>query len=297
MIIVMTGGTGLIGTALAELLRHNGHVVRLLSRQRAQPERNLYHWNPQMGLVDESVWEGAEALIHLAGESISIPWTTANKKRIVQSRLSGGETLLKSLKHNNIHLKTILTASAIGWYPSDEQLLMTEDLPSGTGFLAETTRAWEEVNAPLAQCADRHCTMRIGLVLSHRGGLLKPLLPLYKAGLGSPLGNGQSWMAWIDHQDLVAAMAFLLEESTPAGIYNLTAPEPVRNRTFSSALAKALGRPHILPAVPAWILKWVLGERHQLVLMSQKALPTKLQHAGFVFQYPTLAQSLQHQLS
>jgi uncharacterized protein (TIGR01777 family) len=293
----MTGGTGLIGTPLAQLLRQQGHSVRLLSRQPANQERGMYHWNPSLGLVDASVWEGAEALIHLAGESISIPWTSANKARIVQSRIQGGETLINSLRHHNIRLKTISTASAIGWYPSDEEQVMTEDLPSGSGFLAETTRTWEAINKPLGALAERHCVMRIGLVLSNKGGLLKPLMPLYKAGLGSPLGNGNSWMAWIDRDDLIQAMLHLLQEEVPAGIYNLTAPNPARNRDFSAALAHALKRPHFLPAVPAFVLKWALGERHQLVLMSQKALPTKLEQTGFRFQFPTLAQSLQHQLA
>ena len=296
MIIAITGGTGLIGSRLSHFLRQSGHSIRLISRQATDASRGIYHWDPAAHTMDMEALRGIDALVHLAGESISIPWNTANKKRIVDSRIQGGETLRRALNRENLQIPSILTASAIGWYPSDPSTLLTEDLPSGHGFLAETTRAWEEANEPLALHTGHFVTLRIGLVLSGKGGLLQPLLPLYNLGAGAPLGNGKHWMAWIDLDDLCRMMVYALENRIPSGTYNAVAPNPVQNRTFSETLARVLKRPHLLPPVPTAVLKLMLGERHQLVLMSQRASAEKILDTGFTFEYPTLEESLRHQL-
>lgn len=297
----MTGASGLIGTALVAQLRSSGHeVLRLVRRPAAAPDE--VSWDPDAGSVDPGSvdpasaasgrvdldrLQGVTAAVHLAGAGVGDHrWTEAYRATIRDSRVRGTRTLAQALAALDPRPQVLVSASAVGFYGSRGDEVLTEESSGGTGFLADVVRDWEAATAPAAEAGIRVVHARTGLVLSRRGGALGQLLPLLRLGLGGRLGNGRQWWPWITLPDEVAALEFLLG-SRLAGPVNLSAPNPLRNAELTAVLARAVHRPAILP-VPAAALRIALGEFAGDVLASQRMLPERLLQEGFRFTHPTL---------
>ncbi|SHH37781.1 TIGR01777 family oxidoreductase [Ferrimonas marina] len=291
MQILITGATGFIGSTL--VARLSGHRLTILSRdpQRAQQQLGDQH-RYLRALATLTDLNEYDAVINLAGEPIaSGRWTASKKRAICDSRWEITKKLAALLENSTEPPKVWLNASAIGIYgprdatPVDESTTL---LP--LDFAAQVCEHWETFAKRVEQHT-RLCIIRIGLVLHPEGGALKKMLPPFRLGLGGPIGNGAQMMSWIHRDDLIGLMLHLLEHDSAAGIFNGTAPNPVSNRDFSSALGKALGRPAILPA-PAWAMKAALGEMSELLLTGQAVLPRAVEASGYQFQYPELEAAL-----
>ncbi len=306
MRILMTGGSGLIGRALAADLHKAGHRVTVLTRnpQRAAallpPETRLHPWDARSPEGWNALLNEAEAVVNLAGESIAGEnlraillrrWTPAYKKRIRESRLRVGELLTEAIRQAASRPKALLQASAVGYYGDTGPREVGEGAPPGRDFLAEVCKAWEASTAPVAQLGVRRVILRTGLVLAAEGGILPVMLLPVRAFIGGPLGSGKQAVPWIHLADEVAAIRFLLENEGCSGPYNLCAPQPVSQAEFARLAGRVLRRPALLPT-PAALLKLTLGEKAQLVLEGQRAIPRRLLEAGFSFRYPGLEAAL-----
>ena len=229
-------------------------------------------------------------VVHLAGANVGQRWTASHKANILKSRTEGTALLANALAQAGFS-GTFIQASAIGLYGECEHA--GESSLKGEGFLSDVTAAWESAAKGLLPEGARHVTMRIGLVLSDRGGTLDKLLPIYRLGLGAPLGSGQQWMSWIHLDDVVRFVVHAASDPHVVGPHNLVAPEPVTNRTFSQTLAHTLSRPHVAPAVPAFALKLAMGEMASLLLTSQHVVPENLNRMGFTWTAGRLDEALE----
>jgi uncharacterized protein (TIGR01777 family) len=284
--IAITGSSGLIGTALVGHLKSEGHTVQRLVR-RAPVAVDEVTWDPQTGYVDLSALEGVDAIIHLAGVPVADKrWTKKYKAEILNSRLLGTSTIAKAAAE--VKPDVFISASAIGWYGESGNRAVVESDRVGDDFLAAVCREWEAA-ADLAGDV-RTVKLRTGLVLDPTGGALGKMLPLFRLGFGGKLGSGKQWWSWITLHDVVRAIDFALVENI-SGPVNLTAPNPVTNQEFTSALARALHRPAVFPA-PALALKAALGGFSTEVLGSKRVIPQALQEAGFTWDYPHLTEAL-----
>mgnify|MGYP000979440557 CR=1 FL=1 len=284
--IAISGSSGLIGTALVGHLKSEGHTVQRLVR-RAPVAADEVQWDPQSGFVDLEPLRGVDAIIHLAGVGVGDKrWNKKYKSEILNSRLLGTTAIANAVAE--LKPQVFISASAIGWYGESGNRAVVETDRAGDDFLAAVCREWEAA-ADLAGDV-RTVKLRTGLVLDPTGGALGKMLPLFRLGLGGKLGNGKQWWSWITLHDLVEAICFLLEKPV-SGAVNLTAPNPATNQEFTSALARALKRPALIP-VPGFALKIALGGFSSEVLGSKKVLPTALLDAGFNFDYPHLAPAL-----
>ena len=284
--IAITGSSGLIGTALVGHLKSEGHTVQRLVR-RAPVAVDEVTWDPQTGYVDLSALAGVDAIIHLAGAPVGDKrWTKKFKAEILNSRLMGTSTIAKAVAA--VKPDVFISASAIGWYGESGNRGVTESDRVGDDFLAAVCREWEAA-ADLAGGV-RTVKLRTGLVLDPTGGALGKMLPLFRLGFGGKLGSGKQWWSWITLHDVVRAIAFALVEDI-SGPINLSAPNPVTNQEFTSALARALHRPALFPA-PAFALKAVLGGFSGEVLGSKRVIPQALLEAGFTWDYPHLSDAL-----
>lgn len=284
--IAITGASGLIGTSLVGHLKSEGHTVQRLVRRKAVAPDEI-SWDPIAGSVDLSALEGVNAVIHLAGAGVGDHrWTSKYRAEILNSRLLGTTAIANAVKE--VKPQTFISASAIGFYGETGNRAVTETDRPGDDFLAAVCREWESA----ADIADdvRTVKIRTGLVLDPTGGALGRMLPLFRFGLGGKLGNGRQWWSWITLHDQLRAICHLLE-SKVSGPVNLTSPNPVTNQEFTSALARALHRPALLPA-PAIALKVALGGFSTEILGSKKVLPQVLQDDGFVFDYPHVTSAL-----
>jgi uncharacterized protein (TIGR01777 family) len=294
--ILISGASGLIGRTLGPRLLATGHEVRSLSRGTAKP--GSISWNVETGEIDQrglDQWGGLDAVVHLAGESIAQGrWTGEKKRRIHESRVETTERLAAHLL--KCKPKVFISASAIGFYGNRLDEVLTEDSPGGTGFLADTCEAWESAAQRLVTGGVRVIYLRSGMILSREGGALAKMLPIFRAGLGGQLGSGRQWVSWITLEDVVRAIEFFLHHQATVGAYNLVAPQPVRNRTFTTQLGRVLHRPTFMPA-PAFALRLAFGEMaYELLLSSQRVIPERLQKAGFEFRHPELPEALQYVL-
>jgi len=296
MKILVTGASGLIGSALIPFLTTGGHEVLRLVRQRNGSASSV-HWSPSQGEIDAKALEGLDAVIHLAGESIADGrWTEAKKNRILKSRTEGTLLLAQTLAKLKKKPKLLISASAIGYYGDCDDQDLTEDSPPGDDFLADVCLQWEKSCQPARDAGIRVINPRIGLVLSGKGGALEKMLMPFQLGLGGVLGRGQQYLSWIAIDDVVAAFLHLLTHPELAGPINLTAPEPLTNAEFTRTLGKVLLRPTILP-VPAFSLRALMGEMADaLLLSSAKVLPDRLLDSGFEFKYPDIVSALRHVL-
>jgi uncharacterized protein (TIGR01777 family) len=284
--IAITGSSGLIGTALVGHLKSEGHTVQRLVR-RAPVAVDEVTWDPQTGYVDLSALEGVDAIIHLAGVPVADKrWTKKYKAEILNSRLLGTSTIAKAAAE--VKPDVFISASAIGWYGESGNRAVVESDRVGDDFLAAVCREWEAA-ADLAGDV-RTVKLRTGLVLDPTGGALGKMLPLFRLGFGGKLGSGKQWWSWITLHDVVRAIDFALVEDI-SGPVNLTAPNPVTNQEFTSALARALHRPAVFPA-PAIALKAALGGFSTEVLGSKRVIPQALQDAGFTWDYPHVTEAL-----
>jgi len=307
MRITIAGGSGLIGTPLTENLTSDGHEVIVLTRNPETIADSLpvgakaQKWDAKTAAGWGHVVETSDAIINLAGESIAgtgvLPsrWTKARKNSIRQSRIDAGYAIIQAIGQAEHKPAVLVQASAVGYYGSRDDELITEDTSPGDDYLGQTAVEWEASTAPVETMGVRRVIARTGIVLSMEGGPLPFSVLQFKAFSGGRLGSGKQWMPWIHISDEVAALQFLLENAEARGPYNLCAPNPVTNAEFSSALAKTLGR-HSAFFVPASALRLGLGEIATLVLDGQRAVPHRLHELGFQFRYAKLGPTLQNLL-
>lgn len=292
MDVVVTGSSGLIGTALRPALEQAGH--RMIPMVRSEARGDAVHWDPERGDVDAGALEGVGGVVHLAGETIGNKrWNEAQKARIKESRTRGTGLLAETLAKLARPPKVLISASGVGFYGDRGDEVVTENSRPGGGFLAELCVAWEAAAAPAREAGIRVSHPRTGIVLSGRGGALPRMLLPFRLGVGGKLGSGSQWMSWISIEDVVGAILHLLADDAPAGPVNFTAPNPVSNADFTKALGRALGRPTVIP-VPKFGLKLLLGGQmaEELLLFSQRALPTRLLDTGYTFKHPELDDAL-----
>lgn len=284
--IAITGASGLIGSALVGHLKSEGHTVQRLVR-RAPISPDEVQWDPKSGYVDIEALRGVDAIIHLAGAGVGDKrWNKKYKAEILNSRLLGTTTIANAV--TELAPQVFISASAIGWYGESGNRAVVESDKSGDDFLAAVCREWEAA-ADLAQNT-RTVKIRTGLVLDPTGGALGKMLPLFRFGLGGKMGNGKQWWSWITLHDLIRAITYILENDI-SGPVNLTAPNPVTNQEFTSALARALHRPALFPA-PAIALKLALGGFSSEILGSKKVMPLALTEAGYNWDYPHITSAL-----
>jgi uncharacterized protein len=298
MRVAITGSSGLIGSALADALQRDGNeVTRLVRRSPRRPGE--IPWNPLAddGGLGPGVFDGIDAVVHLSGAPIAGGlWTKARKLTLRASRIQSTKALVAALAKAASPPSALLSGSAVGWYGDTGAREVDESAPAGAGFLADLVRDWEAAAQPAGQAGLRVVNLRSGVVLSHRGGMLGPLVPLFRFGLGARLGPGTQFISWISVTDHVAAVRYLLDHADIDGPVNLTAPVPVTNAEFTTELARVLRRPALL-RIPAPVLRAGLGELSGELLGSQRVVPHRLLEAGFAFQYPRIASALAAELT
>jgi len=287
--IVVAGGTGFLGQPLVARLVQRGAEVLVLSR------------NPAMVRIGRGIpWNAAgeageaDVVINLAGENVGEGrWTAERKKKILNSRLDATTSLVEAMRRAPAGSRTMINASAVGFYGLRGDAIVDETSATGSGFLAEVVRKWEEA-ARAAESVARVVIFRFGVVLAKDGGALKKMMLPFRLGVGGPIGIGDQWMSWVDREDVLRAMEWAIDRPEVRGTYNITSPEPVRNREFARALGRALHRPAFMPT-PGFMLRLVFGSMADEVLLGgQRVVPSRATREGFTFAYPTLEASLQH---
>jgi uncharacterized protein (TIGR01777 family) len=293
MTIAITGGSGFIGRRLMKMLANGNHTIRVLSRHAGTnlpPGVQLHVWDAMKGQPPEASLEGVDAIVHLAGEPIAQRWNDEVKQKIRDSRVIGTRNLVQALSTMRQRPAVLVCGSAIGYYGSRGDELLTELSAPGKGFVAEICTAWEK-EADLAESLGiRLVKLRTGVVLGANGGALAKMLPPFKAGMGGKMGSGDQWMSWVHLDDLVGLIQYAIEQPV-RGPINGTAPNPATNADFTKALAHALGRPAIVP-MPAFTLKFMFGEMSELLLASQRVIPQAAEAARYTFRYPALEAAL-----
>jgi hypothetical protein len=296
MDILVTGASGLIGTALEPSLTANGHRVVKLSRGTV-PDRPGATWDPAEGKIDLSKAGPLDVVVHLAGETIAQRWTAESKRRIHDSRVNGTRLLCEALVKLSKPPRLFVSASACGFYGDRGAEWLDESSTPGTGFLAEVSREWEAAAAPAIERGLRVVHLRLGIVLAAQGGALKKMLPAFKLGLGGRLGGGRSYWSWIAIDDVVSAIHHVLATESLSGPLNVVSPHPVTNLEFTGTLGRVLRRPTIF-AVPRFAVELLFGEMgREALLASFRVKPSKLIGAGFNFRFPELEPALRHLLA
>ena len=296
MRVLITGATGLVGNALTDLLLSEGISVHYLTtaknKLKSSPNKTGFYWNPEAGEIDESALIGVDAIIHLAGATISKRWTDSYKQEIIESRTLSANLLFNLLRKNPHQVKQIVSASAIGIYKDSLDNVYREDNSQvDGGFLGHVVQKWEESIDRFKMLGLKTCKLRTGIVLSRDGGALPQMAKPILWYAGAPLGTGKQFMSWIHLDDLIRMYLFSLRQALD-GVFNATAPNPVTNKDFTKMLAGRLRRPLILPNVPVFALKLLLGEMHQLLVSSQNVNSEKIKSAGFEFKYNPLGEAL-----
>jgi uncharacterized protein len=298
MRIFVTGGTGFVGKYLTRRFSESGHEVFVLSRSAGRATESL----PWAAIVEgdpkkPGPWQekaaASDAVVNLAGTSIFTIWTDAARKSILDSRILTTRNLVDALAASGKE-KVLINASAVGYYGSGlDDAILDEDSHPGNEFMSEICVKWEDEAERAAQGGTRVVLCRFGVVLGRGGGALAKMTPVFRYFLGSAIGSGRQWFPWIHQEDLFGIFSFVLENQEISGPINCVAPNPVRNAEFAKILANTLGRPVILPAVPAFFLRTLLGEFSNVVLKGQRVVPKKLLSNGFSFRFPTLHQALE----
>lgn len=298
MKILVSGASGLVGGQLTARLAERGYELFRLTRKSDGGLANTLTWDPEAGTLSSDDLEGLDGVIHLAGEPIAAGrWNRERKARIRDSRVDGTRLLCERLAACENPPATLIAASAIGFYGDRGDEELTEESPSGTGFLADVCRDWEAATEPARNAGIRVVNVRIGLVLSTKGGALSMMLRPFKMGMGGTLGGGKPWVSWIHIDDLTGAIEFVLTKDEFSGPVNGVAPNPATNHDFTKALGSVLGRPTVVPA-PTRMLRLALGEMaDELLLCSTRVLPARLEEAGFEFQHPTIDGALRDLLA
>jgi len=293
--ILITGGTGLIGIRLTELLIEKGYKVAHLSRSKTGAEDiQTYRWDIKKQIIEEGAVENARAIVHLAGASVAGKrWSEDYKETILKSRTDSSYLLYQRLQSTNHSLEAFIASSAIGYYGDAGDKICTEDSPSGEDFLAYVTREWEAKVQLIDKLGIRRVQFRTGVVLSEKEGALPKIMQPVNLGVGAPLGSGKQFMSWIHLDDLCQMYIRAIEDTQIKGIYNAVSPSPVTNKEFTRIAARTAGKPFFMPAVPAFALKLALGEMAQTVLSSQIVSSRKIELSGFTFRFPMLGEALQ----
>lgn len=297
MKLVVTGGTGFIGSALCARLLEKGHTLTLLTRSSpgdaGTATKRWLHWTPGAPGEWEKVIDGADGVINLAGEPIAARrWTAHQKERIVTSRIETTGGLVGAIAKAQQKPKFLLNSSAVGYYGPRGDEPINEDAQVGAGFLAATTRDWEEEAKQAEPLGVRVICLRTGIVLGREGGALAKMIPPFKFYVGGPPGAGTQWVSWIHMEDEVGLILQLIESSQANGPVNATAPNPVTMKEFCQTLGKVMGRPSWVP-VPAFVLRLTLGEMAEMLLTGQRVIPAAAQKLGYQFRYPNLFEALQ----
>jgi uncharacterized protein (TIGR01777 family) len=296
MKILMSGATGLLGSAIWRALEAQGSQVTRLVRKEIITAQHEVPWQPGKTL-DPILVSGFDAVLHLAGESVVGRWTPSKKQAIRDSRVLGTRTLAEAVARSARKPAVFLAASAIGYYGNRGDEILNEASAYGTGFLAETCREWESETDPVEQAGIRTAHLRTGIVLSQKGGALEKMLPPFRLGVGGRLGSGRQWMSWIHIDDVIEAVLHALGHEEVAGPVNLVGPNPVTNAEFTATLGKVLSRPTIFP-VPEFALKLVIGEMAEEVLLgSQRVEPKQLIASGYDFKFSDLSEALKNLLA
>ena len=299
MKVFITGGTGFLGRALAEKLLKEKHQVTILSR--AAPRGNSPAGRVQYALGNPAVkgqWQEElgrhDVVINLAGASIFQPWTAKNKQAIYDSRILTTRNIADAIARHADRKIVLLSGSAVGFYGARDDEELVEESSPGNDFLARVVKDWEAEAARAGEYGARVVLCRIGVILGRDGGALSKMLSVFKWGLGSPLGSGKQWFSWVSLPDLVNIFLFLMGNGAISGPVNCTAPNPVTNLQMTKALSRALHRPVILPHVPAFLLKTVLGEFSNVFIQGQKVIPAKLVSHKFRYEFPEIAEAFAH---
>jgi len=299
-IVLISGGTGLVGKVLTERLLSLGHEVRLLFRNpKNTTSIKSYYWNIETQEIDEHAFDGVEHIVHLAGSGIADKkWTKERKEEIISSRVKSMQLITSVVKKQKLTLKSFVGASAIGIYGmTSVDKLFTESDVGEDCFLTQSCIEWEKSYSEIQTLSLKSSVIRIGVVLSEQGGALKKLIPLFRLGLGSAVGSGKQYMPWIHVQDLASIFTECIFNSNYSGVYNAVSPEETTNNQFSKAIAKSLSKPYFFPNVPAFILKIVFGEMANILLEGSRVSNEKLIKQGFKFKFKTLPDALNDLLS
>ena len=291
--VIITGGTGFLGRALAQALPENEYELIALTRQ-PDKHKNLpngmraVQWDGRTAEGWGDLANGAYAIVNLAGESIGyppLPWSAARKQKIRESRINAGQAVLAAVRATTEKPRVVIQSSAVGYYGSHGDTVITEEVPVGNDFLAQVCKDWEASTAEIGSLGVRRVVIRTGLTLAKKEGVLPMFMLPFKFFVGGPLGSGKQYTPWIHVADHVAAVRLLMDNVTLRGAFNLATPNPVTNAEFNRTLGKVMGRPSWMPA-PEIALKLALGEMaDQLLLTSQRIAPKRLQEAGFKFQF------------
>lgn len=293
--VLITGGTGLVGQALADLLLSEGYQVSFLSRKKKNIEGiNVFEWDIEKQLLDKQAIETADYIVHLAGAGVAEHrWTDAYKQEILNSRIHSTQLLYKAIRQSTQKPKAFLAASAVGIYGFNSgSELVQEDSRQGNDFLAQVTQQWEQETLKIQELDIRTVIFRIGIVLSTRGGALPKMMQPIQFFAGAALGSGEQYMSWIHIEDLARMFHFALENPKLKGIYNAVGNSPVTNAEFTKTLAKVLKKPLFLPNVPSFVLKMMLGEMSAMVLGGNKVSNKKIVESGFQYKFPDLEEAL-----
>lgn len=297
MKVLITGASGLVGTALQLSFAVKGYEMLLASRSEPRAANEI-QWTVEGGFAEPERLEGIDAVVHLAGESVSgLRWTDEKKKAIRDSRVMGTRSIVEALSNLNVRPKVLVSASAIGFYGERGDEEMNESSTAGHGFLAEVAKEWEGEARRAEDAGIRTVLLRTGIVLSKDGGALGTMLTPFKMGVGGVIGSGKQWMSWISLDDHVAAINFVIENDNIRGAVNAASPGPVTNEEFTKTMGEVLYRPTFIP-LPEFAVSMLMGEMGDaLLLTSTKVIPKRLEDAGFEFKYPDLKGALEHALS
>ena len=288
--ILITGGTGLLGKLMTTKLKKLGHQVSILSRSPEKVQHvKAFYWDIAKNEIDENCIKDIDTIIHLAGAGIADKkWTEARKKELIDSRTKSIELIYNLLLKNTHSVQTVLSASAVGYYGNRGEELLTEEYEAGEGFLARCCTLWEEAVDKGNSYGLRIVKFRIGLLLTEKGGVLDPFKKMVNTYTAASFGNGKQWFPWIHIDDLIGMFVWATTNSDVKGVYNAVAPNPVRNKEFTKQLAKVMNKPFWPLGIPSFMLNIILGERKELLLMSNNVSSKKIEKQGYNFQFVNL---------
>ncbi len=297
MKILITGSTGLVGSSIISELTKKGYQFIRLVRTESRSINDIT-WNPETGAIEKPIPNDLSVIIHLCGQNLmSCRWSRKLKKKLYDSRVTSTKNLLKLINKLPNRPKLLITASAVGYYGNQGEKILTEEAGNGSGFLAGLSSDWEDAANDFSDAGMRISHLRLGIVLSNRGGALAMMKPVFHLGLGGRLGDGKHYMSWVIIDDVVNIIEYIITNESLKGPINIVSPNPAPNGEFTKMLGKVLNRPTLIP-VPEFILKLLLREiAEELLLSSTRAIPAKLNAAGYKFKYPLLEDALKYILN